>query len=1037
MLQRQNIVLPLAQGIETKSDPKQVQAGKLLGLENGVFTVTNSIRKRNGTTALGTNIVTGGRIENGAGLATYGNELLLADGLDLYSYDQSANKWVDKGSFISTQVEKNAVVRDAYSQTAQDGATANNGMQLYAWQDSATANSIRYSIIDTATGQTVVSSSLLAANAINPRVVAFNDALLVYYYSIADLAICVAQFSAPFPLSSPIVTVLTGISGSSAVDPTSPNFNARLMPVMARIVLVFNNANSAGDGETSIWSYPAETPAANPLQTTESKRCRSVSLSEVVSDENLGTTGTLIAFSWDNGVTQTTRVYCKVYASNLSSVTTLNSVGLTQTTVAGVTSISCVGISSTEQGGYIFYSDYTNNRIVRITLDASYDQSARASWVKTVALAADAFFNNGAVYVPVVHESSLQSTYFLLDINASVVGKALSQTAGPKPVQNTTSGIPSATYIMPTLPGVTSLGGGVFRWAALEQAALASNGIATATGVTSLTVTFDDPEHSYVYAELGSALHFTGGLVQMYDGVDIVEHGFNLYPEGVTKTQLDTGGHLGLSDQQSVYSFTVCYEWIDHQNNIHRSRPSPVVEATFASGVTTGSVTLTVPYLQLTDKVGDRPVQLVVYRTTANGTILYRASSLTAPTVNVVNGASTTATIPPPPGTPNDISMSDADLSVRPLLYCQFLSQQAFEVQNDPAPPAKLVQLHRNRVWVVDSTNQLQLWYSKECGINAPVEFNSGFVKQIDPRGGPITALATIDDKLLVFKQSHVFFIVGQGPLSTGQNNDFSDAILITTDVGCIEPRSVVGTPVGIMFQTRKGIYLIDRALQVQYIGAPVEAFNNDTITSATLVARTNQVRFTLGSGKTLVFDYFVGQWGTFTNQFGYDSLIWQTLPVLLRRDGVVLNETPGVYTDNGTPIVLKITTSWLTFAGVQGFQRVRRALVLGAWKSAHDLQVDVCVDFNDAIVQSSLVQPTAPTTYGSTTPYGEGVYGGEFQLYQWRIDLARQKCQAVKFVIQDVPAVTAGEGCSLSSLGFEVGAKVGLAKVPASRTAG
>jgi len=422
-------------------------------------------------------------------------------------------------------------------------------------------------------------------------------------------------------------------------------------------------------------------------------------------------------------------------------------------------------------------------------------------------------------------------------------------------------------------------------------------------------------------------------------------------------------------------------------------------------------------------------VQFVVYRTQANGTILYRASSLTSPTVNVVNGVSATATIS------TDISMSDADLSVRPLLYCQFLSQQAYEVENDPAPPAKLIQLHRNRIWVVDSTNPLHLWYSKECGLNAPVEFNSGFVKQIDPRGGPITALATVDDKLLVFKQNHVFFIVGQGPLSTGQNNDFSDAILITTDVGCIEPRSVVGTPVGIMFQTRKGIYLIDRALQVQYIGAPVEAFNRETITSATLAARTNQVRFTLGSGKSLVFDYFVGQWGTFTNQYAVDSLIWNEKPTLVRSNGLVLTEADDVFTDNGSPIRLKITTAWLTFAGVQGFQRVRRALILGGWKSAHDLEVDVCVDFNDAIVQSATISPTTPTTYGSVSPYGEGVYGGEFQLYQWRVDLARQKTQAVKFVIQDVPTATAGEGCSLSSIAFEVGAKVGLAKVPASRT--
>jgi hypothetical protein len=220
----------------------------------------------------------------------------------------------------------------------------------------------------------------------------------------------------------------------------------------------------------------------------------------------------------------------------------------------------------------------------------------------------------------------------------------------------------------------------------------------------------------------------------------------------------------------------------------------------------------------------------------------------------------------------------------------------------------------------------------------------------------------------------------------------------------------------------------------VQYIGAPVEAYNNETITSATLMANVNQVRFTLQSGKTLVYDYFVQQWGVFTGQYAVDALIWNATPVLLRANGTVLRETPDVWTDAGSPFSLKLTTSWLTFANIQGFQRVRRAQILGAWKAPHNLAVDVCVDFNDTIVQSMTVTPQTPTVYGGTSPYGNGVYGGAFQLYQWRIDLARQKNQAVKFTIQDLPTATAGEGMSLSSIAFEVGAKQGTAKVPVTQ---
>jgi len=163
-----------------------------------------------------------------------------------------------------------------------------------------------------------------------------------------------------------------------------------------------------------------------------------------------------------------------------------------------------------------------------------------------------------------------------------------------------------------------------------------------------------------------------------------------------------------------------------------------------------------------------------------------------------------------------------------PQLYTQPLEPGVDAVvSNQPAPPTGLIQLHRNRLWVVDSTNPLNVWYSKFIGPATPVAFSDEFVKTVDPRGGPITALATIDDKLLVFKYDQMFFIVGQGPENTGVNNDLSDAILITTDVGCIDPRSIVGSPFGILFKSRKGIYLIDRSLAVQYIGAAVEAYGH------------------------------------------------------------------------------------------------------------------------------------------------------------------------------------------------------------------
>lgn len=1036
MLDRQTVTMPFGQGVDTKTDPKQVVAGKLLELENGVFTTLKALRKRDGNVALGNSVDNGTAITNGSGLATFGDELLVADGQEIYSYAQGTDSWTSKGAFFSAQVTKNAVVRDGYTQTNPDGAVADNGLQAYAWQDSSAANTIRYSIIDSATEQTVVSSALLTSTGIKPRVLCNGGTFLFYYYDTGSQTLKVAQLLSGSPLDAPIFSSITGNSGNqNAIDVISPNYDCCIAAGTGGgdvIAVAFNNGNILGNGETTVRAYGTLTPTLQVgPQDVLPYRSRSIC---VFPSFVGGLSQFVVASSTDNNLAPytTTIQWSAMFVSGPPAPSvSVYATGLFVTAYSSpdeVYMITGCSPDMTQQGFELFWGKGTGDRKTsRAVLDSSYSPTFELNWRLTVVPFARAFVYGGRSYVPVVHNSTLQSTYFIISGEGNIIAKALPGTAGERPAAYN-----GYTYAMPILASVTQIDADTFLMPCSEVANLGGAGFNTGTGVSSLTIDIDEPVHSFAHETLGKNLHFTGGFVQMYDGVNVVEHGFHLYPEGVAATGLTFGGSM----TAGTYSYCVCYEWIDQQNNIHRSAPSTPVTATVqvAAPPNSGSVLVVVPYLQLTDKVGDRPVQVVVYRTTADGTILYRLSSLSAPNVNQVGTAFTFTYT----DTAADSVLVSNGTAARPQMYTQPVAQLATGtptiVENYPAPPARLVQLHRNRLWVVDSTNPLHLWYSKQVIVDAPVEFSDVFVKQIDPRGGDITALATMDDKLLVFKDSRIFFIAGQGPTDTGEQDDLSDAIQITTDVGCVDPRSVVGTPVGIVFQSSKGIYVIDRSLAVAYIGAPVEAYNNETITSALLLNDKNQVRFTLGNGKTLVFDYFVQQWGVFTGQYSFDTIIWQGAPVMLRTNGRVLKETPGVWTDAGSPYSLKLATSWLSFTNVQGFQRVRRAQILGQWYSPHNLQVDCCVDFDDTIVQSAVVQPTTPSVFGGVSPYGSGSYGGTFQLYQWRIDLARQKTQAVKFIIQDLPTATAGEGMSLSSIAFEVGAKKGLNKVPAGQ---
>jgi hypothetical protein len=360
-------------------------------------------------------------------------------------------------------------------------------------------------------------------------------------------------------------------------------------------------------------------------------------------------------------------------------------------------------------------------------------------------------------------------------------------------------------------------------------------------------------------------------------------------------------------------------------------------------------------------------------------------------------------------------------------------------VDNAQAEGTNLLTNVRGRLFYIPSENPYSYNYSKLVTQNAPVEFYDQQPTQIDRRGGPITAIAAMDDKIIFFKQNAIFYLIGEGPDATGSQNDYNEAQLITTDGGCIDPSSVVAMPLGLMYKSAKGIYLLNRGLNVEYIGKDVEAYNGDTIFSATLVSNKNQVRFTLNTGNVVVYDYLVGQWYTFTkHNLLVDSTTWQNTFVYIRSDGKVWQENNS-FSDNGSPIVMKIVTSWFSLAQFEGFQRIYKAMIIGNYVSPHKLLMSVAYDFNPYVVASVTVDAFAlldTATYGETSPYGaDPVYGGNFPLYQFRYQVPRQKCESIQLTFEDSQSTDIGEGYQLSGLAFEVGIKQGLDKLGSTRT--
>jgi hypothetical protein len=423
-----------------------------------------------------------------------------------------------------------------------------------------------------------------------------------------------------------------------------------------------------------------------------------------------------------------------------------------------------------------------------------------------------------------------------------------------------------------------------------------------------------------------------------------------------------------------------------------------------AGSSATYAVTVKVPTLRITAKQDSRsPVVIALYRTAVNQSTFYRVSSITAPTYN-----STTT---------DSVSFVDS-VPDETLIGNELLYTTGAVTENFAAPSLAFITNYKNRLMGVPSESRLNFWYTKEVGDNTPAEWTDTFVGSVDPRGGALTAIAEMDEKLILFKATQIYYMVGNGPDATGAQNDFSQPQRINVDAGCKNARSVVVIPMGLMFQSDKGIYIIDRSLAVQYIGDDVESYNNQTITSAILLESTNQVKFTLESGIALLYDYYAKQWDIETIVDAKDAVMFQKKYTYIQEDGVVNQNTPATYLDGaGDFYAMKIKTGWMSFANIQGYQRVYRMLIVGEYKSPHDLIVEVAYDFDQTIVQTVTITPDPA------------------QDYQFRVDMQIQKCEAIQFTIRD--ANGDGQSMSLSAISFIAGMKRGLNKIPATRSYG
>jgi hypothetical protein len=998
-LQKQVLPINFASGLDTKTDPLQVAPGKFLDLQNAIFDKGGLLKKRNGYGALAP------LSDSLSTLLTTYNGNLTAVGQQLRAFVDGSSQWVDRGHLQPVDVSVSSLIRSNTSQSHADSAVSDNGLVCVAYTDNTPSATYKYAVLDQTTGQTVLPPVTFTATG-SARVFFLGGRFVIIYPRGASDLYYIAINS-----HNPNATPLGPVIVSSQHDPSA--------------TIAFDGA-VVGNALYLAWNRVAASPAITmavldstmTLSGSESWDTYVATHMSVCSSAHNG--GILIHVNFYDSSSQ--NGFGFAVDNNLNEQKAPTAI-ITAEVVDNITSVADNGVSTIL---YEVHASATYNHYMKYaTLPLSGAVGTPAVFARSVGLASKAFLLGGSPYVLAVHSSAFQPTYFLFTTTAKPIVKlAYSNASGL-----VTLGLPSV-YVSGNKAYVPYLIKDLVLAVDKSQGLADVGGVYAQNGVN--LAVFDVGIVANVSAEIGKNLHLPGGFLWAYDGNVPVEQGFFLWPENLSHTSTTTTGSIAQQD----YFYQAVYEWSDSNGNIFRSAPSIPHAVTSASlGVAaTNKITVTVPTLRLTYKTAN-PVKIILYRWSASQQVYYQATTIAGPllndtTVDTVSFVDTQA---------------DATIAGRSIIYTT-----GGVVENISAPPISTMALFKSRLMAVDAEDRNLIWFSKQVLDATPVEMSDLFSIYIAPTTGaqgstgPITALAALDDKLIIFKRDALYYIVGTGPDNTGANNDFSEPNFVTGTVGSINQASVVFMPMGLMFQSDKGIWLLGRDLSTNYIGAPVEDFTrNATVQSAVNVPGTNQVRFTLDTGKTLVFDYYFNQWGTFTNVPAVSSTLYEGLHTFLNSRGQVFQETPGQYLDGASPVNMKFTTSWLSLSGMQGYERAYFFTLLATYITPHKLSVEVAYDYAPGYSQRTVISPdnyNAP--WGGDPLWGSGdTWGGTPATEQWRVFFSKQKCQSFQLTLSELfdplLGVPAGAGFTMSGLNIVVGSKKGYPSLKPSRSAG
>jgi hypothetical protein len=1012
-LEKRDASIPFgAAGIDTETDPKLVKPGNHLRVENGVYTKDGSIILRNGYEQI---INTNG-ISRPQKIAALDNELVLLGQEKIYGYSPQTDSWIEKGSFSNVTAESQTILRDARDVKDCQIAQAGGIQVLFAsvYQVTTLSYSLTVVVQDAATGKVFKQEYIAATLPYNLKAIALGTKIYLYYLDGSAFGVGTNNI---------LVSII-----DTATPATIPAFVAA-----SSAGLIWQTFDICVNGATLSAVYSTNTLSAlAPINTTTGVIGTGVTITSAGSVAAVGICSdgtTVYGFAGLRAVT----------ADPTTLVIATNQAWAIPSPWDKVFSYSCIATSGTCQVMRTIYDDASTYdfpyAIENARLTSGGTLTISSQQMQNFLLSSKPFLSNNLAHV-VVMTINYDSA---LDVSQQTAMVCRLELVGASYALRPVTFLPKYVHSIQGEPGTATLFSNDGYYAVSEMLTLETDTYATVLNSIFRATIFSESldaatfytfkvadKNALAATVVNDALYISSGLLFSYDGSLAVEVGYLVYPLLITLAQPSAG-----QIANGTYFYTTVYEWVDRVGQVHISAPSNQFSITVTGGPKNVEIQsrCTPATYKGVPSSRSRAIGVMAYRTEASGTIFYRSLD---GSIELENNTQTIPTV-----TQIETGLGTA-LNTHPILYTT-----GGILENIHPGTSKHICQYRGRLVLSGLETKDEINPSKLIEPGLAVQFNDTLTLAV--QGERITASMDMDEKLIIFKENSIFLQSGNGPTNTGQNSDFTNTpIAIATDVGCVAPKTIVKTPLGLMFFSAKGFYLLSRGLAVDYnFGNPVRRFSSLDFREGVLLEDRTEVRWVSSDGECVVYNYQQNKWSTFSNISGVSCCLWGGRFTVLKSDGTIWAESPTSYLDNGTAVTMKVTTPWYALAGLQHAQRLYRLLINGQLHSENILTCKWSYDYEPATRETFIFNSDAvlgDVSIPDSEYYVDGPsYTGQDRTYTVEMRPKIQKCEAFRLEINVTPNVVSsvpvdGACVDLTGLTGIVGGKASTLRPKANR---